>query len=480
LAALLVAGVASAAGPRTPSPSLPPSSTMTPELERKLDAALERFYAKDYATSARQLAAIFRALPDSELKRDVAQFHLAAALGHLGFGEAAVEHYFDVIVGRRAPDLVGRALGALDDLVRQSKLDENRVIDRVLFGNQFGDLPAETGQFVEYYQALGELRRGFSEWGTRRLEDLSRAGTFYGYRARYALGVERLAQGNGDGAEKMFAEVANGPGVPGPVRNDARLALARLYYERKDLPRAFEQYSLIDSPLPAQDVVLLEKAWTKVAGRDEQRALGMVIGLGAPVYSRLFAPERALVRAMALIRICQFRPAYVTVTEFRSHYAAPLARLREGKPADQDPSLRRAALIDPAVAPIARWRDRLAAEKARIGRIEDATLEHELGDLYAVKLAEADSWLQRVLPKALDRAAETLLATDEQMSILGYEVGVGLFKRIASAEGEPLAEPLEEADIPTGSERIYYRFSGEYWTDELHDYLVRARNRCVR
>src|SRR5262249_30850038 len=156
------------------------------------------------------------------------------------------------------------------------------------------------------------------------------------------------------------------------------------------LGRAFEQYSLIDAPLPAQDVVLLEKAWTKVAGHDEQRALGMVIGLGAPVYSRLFAPERALVRAMAFIRICQFRPAYVTVTEFRTRFAASLARLRAGNAGEADPLLRRAALGDPAVAPIARWRDRLAAEKARIGRLGDQPLERELADLYGVKLAEAE------------------------------------------------------------------------------------------
>jgi hypothetical protein len=35
-----------------------------------------------------------------------------------------------------------------------------------------------------------------------------------------------------------------------------------------------------------------------------------------------------------------------------------------------------------------------------------------------------------------------------------------------------------QTPIPLGSRDVYYRFNGEYWNDELHDYRFRIENRC--
>ena len=35
------------------------------------------------------------------------------------------------------------------------------------------------------------------------------------------------------------------------------------------------------------------------------------------------------------------------------------------------------------------------------------------------------------------------------------------------------------AKVPISSERVYYRFSGEYWTDELPHYKFNIEDRCV-
>ena len=70
---------------------------------------------------------------------------------------------------------VARSLTALDELLRKGLFDDGRLIDEVLFGSQFGDLPPETAEFVEYYQGLGDLRRGFGPLGTRRFEELAKS-----------------------------------------------------------------------------------------------------------------------------------------------------------------------------------------------------------------------------------------------------------------------------------------------------------------
>ena len=181
-----------AKGPTSATPASKPAEeeekVFTPALEQKLETGLRQEYVKEHYIAAVNLYTVIADAPESELKRDVAEFNFAQALAAIGLSQAAIEYYIDIIEGRRSPEMLGRALGALDELSRQHLLDEDRLIDEVLFGSQYGDLPAETSEFVEYFQALGELRRGLQQWGTARLETLSKKDTPYGWRAKSEYG----------------------------------------------------------------------------------------------------------------------------------------------------------------------------------------------------------------------------------------------------------------------------------------------------
>jgi len=85
--------------------------------------------------------------------------------------------------------------------------------------------------------------------------------------------------------------------------------------------------------------------------------------------------------------------------------------------------------------------------------------------------------LDRQIEHATEKVADELLRIDEQMSLVDYEIGAGLFK----ASGEGAATASQPAiDVPYGTETVYFRFDGEYWSDELRDYAVLAGDRCVR
>jgi hypothetical protein len=68
------------------------------------------------------------------------------------------------------------------------------------------------------------------------------------------------------------------------------------------------------------------------------------------------------------------------------------------------------------------------------------------------------------------------LRIDEQMNIVDYEIGAGLFK---SGQGKT-AGAARSPEVPLGSDEVYFKFDGEYWSDELGDYSVLAEDRCVR
>ena len=79
---------------------------------------------------------------------------------------------------------------------------------------------------------------------------------------------------------------------------------------------------------------------------------------------------------------------------------------------------------------------------------------------------------------ALHAKLDELLRVDEQMNIIDYEIGVGLFKR--SREESLSRERKAHLAAPVDSRDVFYRFDGEYWSDELNDYSVFADDRCVQ
>lgn len=445
----------------------------------EIDRGLELAHDEKFSAAAEHLYLGFAAMSDADLKRDAAQLSLAETLIELGLDHGAIEHLVDIAASRRSPEMVARALGLLSELTKQGTMPEERLIDQVLFGGQYGELPPETESFVEYYQALAEMRRGYEEWALRRLEALiggeDASKDYYAYKARYLLAVNQLQRHNDEGAHKLFTLLAEAADTPREVKNDARTALGRLSYERKQFVEAFAMYASIDAPLDQQDVVLLEKAWTKVASRDERRALGMIVGLGAPIYGHLSAPERELIRAIALDRLCQFRAAHLTVLGFRNRYRETLERIRSRGALDGDALLRRVALSQSGLLATETQRRQLVREQRAIGVVSGPLRDH-LEEVYQLRLAQTEGTLARGMDRALIKAAEELLRIDEQMSILDYEIGVGIFKRGRNPAGRKARGKVADEHGPAP---LYYRFTGEYWSDELTDFSVLVDDRCV-
>ena len=68
-----------------------------------------------------------------------------------------------------------------------------------------------------------------------------------------------------------------------------------------------------------------------------------------------------------------------------------------------------------------------------------------------------------------------LLRADEQVRLMEYEVGLKLYERVK--RGAKLALP--EKEIPLTSAQLAFKFTGEYWNDELRSYRVSIPSRCL-
>jgi hypothetical protein len=92
-------------------------------------------------------------------------------------------------------------------------------------------------------------------------------------------------------------------------------------------------------------------------------------------------------------------------------------------------------------------------------------------------LAYTEDTLKRGLRGAIDSVADELLRVDEQMSLIDYEIGAGLMKPGGNRASHLTAR---SGELPYGSSQVFYRFDGEYWSDELGDFSVISDDRCLR
>ena len=84
--------------------------------------------------------------------------------------------------------------------------------------------------------------------------------------------------------------------------------------------------------------------------------------------------------------------------------------------------------------------------------------------------------LQLELKRGVIKIADELLRASEQVSLVDYEVGLALYRRL---HGSGPQSPLVFQDVAPGKDEVAFGFEGEYWNDELLGLRFALPNRCV-
>ncbi len=263
------------------------------------------------------------------------------------------------------------------------------------------------------------------------------------------------------------------------MKVDVHRSLARLYFEAHAYDKAIEHYQIIREMAPGDPELLLEMAWAHYYQGDSRRALGLLYALDAPVYSDLIAPERFLLEALCLRRLCQFGPARRAAVRLAERYGDALHDIYAGVPLAESKSLRAAAGERGLTRHIALYRKRLMEERARIKGLEHAIgagLANRLMQIYDAGITEAARREREMMVREVDDLANDLLTAEEGVRLILHELGVALLRGRRRPTGPEEKPPVA---IPTGGKKVFYRFEGEFWTDELDDFVVFAEDRCI-
>ncbi len=470
--------VAPPAAAAAPAPSTPRRPAAPPEV---FEDGLGDYYGGDFEGAAAAMYDYLSTNEDNVENYEWAEYFLGVSLKELGFSHGAVEYLYNVAKNRTRPEILPEALTQIEEIM-QGPHDEALLQDRLLTDSEFGYLPTRVFGFVTFYKGLADLRDGQIEWAERSFSSIPDDDPLKP-KAIYAVGVQRLRGNQMTDAVKRFRMALSHPLADRQTRNDARLALARVLYEKERYAAADKLYGQVEVPelTTAEASLYLEKAWTSYWQRDYRRTMGILYALEAPSSPPYFAPERFLLRALVYKNLCHYIPAKREIRRFRFRYDRPLENIRARIDLREDDVLRTAALSRGALGRLAAFRRRIKDEADRVdtigGRWVEVGLDEQLRKLYALKAEQIDGQLAARLTKETRAVAEELVDFEEQMYLLDYEVGLEIYRRLRQ---EDARRPTKEDDlqIPAGGDSVYYQFDQEFWNDELADFDFFVENRC--
>ncbi len=398
----------------------------------------------------------------------------------LGLTYAASLRYLDIARARRDPTLVPEAVRGIMRIVMGGPHDDATLVRGFIASADLPDLPADVQPFVDYEQGLDSAREGLDAWADLRFARIPKTSSYY-WRARYVQAVRLVAARKLDDAVKAFQAILAGGGktLPADLAAKVHRSLARIFFEQKDYAQALGHYRKIRKLVPNDPELLLEMAWTYYYRGDSRRALGLLLALDAPEYHDLIAPQRFLLEALCLRRLCQFGPARRAAVRLRERHGDALKDIYDGVPLDHSRALRAAAEQRGQTHTAALYKERLEREAATVKRLRGklgTDLYLHLRDVYQAGIAEAKRRENEVLSREVDGLADDLLAADEGVRLILHELSVALLRGRRRPGGPPEAPPPK---IQVGGKKVGYRFDGEFWTDELDDLVVFAEDRCI-
>lgn len=286
------------------------------------------------------------------------------------------------------------------------------------------------------------------------------------------------------------------------INRDYCLAgIARVQFGRKEYAKAELNYLDIPKESFVWPEILFEEAWTSYYTKNYNRTLGKLVTYKAPVFDFIFKPEVEVLKALTYMKMCLFDDAKRTVDGFYEELLKPSRELRtylisNGK------NYRR--FYDLMSAHEEGRRSSLSIVDSVLKAIHKDGAYIELKGALSGAIAEYNLLRKKSstsLRSNLIKNVQTLL--DEYRTIIGAYVRAGLvgkyaelysaFQGMSYIKLEVLAqrkEQLYRTDSLSGKKRgnvkyidrndkqYFWTFNGEFWADELGDYVFALRSEC--
>jgi hypothetical protein len=283
-------------------------------------------------------------------------------------------------------------------------------------------------------------------------------------------------------------------------RDSCTAGIARTAFGRGDYVKADFLYLDVPKSSYVWPEILFEEAWSSYYLKNYNRTLGKLVSYKAPVFDFVFNPEIEVLKAMAFLRMCLYSDVNGIVEDFYSRWLEPSKDLRSflvshGRDYnyyfrlvttfEQDRSakdfLMQALLLSVSKDPA--WQE---MKQAYIDAIKEfSTLKSQGNGRLAVALMrnvkEVVGSYQDLLGSyaraQMHEKYTALTQSFQDMSFIKLEV----LSRKKQSLYESKSSAGKRGDIryiDRNDKQYFWDFNGEFWADELGDYVFALGSEC--
>jgi tetratricopeptide (TPR) repeat protein len=366
-----------------------------------------------------------------------------------------------------------------------------------------------------YYHGLALDTQGNAKKALIELAKLQLADRYY-LNAQYASAMIYVEQKDYDKAEaSLRAMLAASAQKLSPLpdrmvrdlNNYAKLALARIYYARKDFKKSILFYRAVDKGTRLYYDSLFEQSWAFFLGGYPTHALGALHAVESPFFKERFNPESPILRAMIFYWMCRYQDSQAALAEFALKHSDTVGAIRKFVGSGQVNTRRAYQMFEDYLSGVSTsslgvprqvlgtaamseamvlLRDQYASVVGELNRLraddvlgnkvtmkilsdEEQYLKDAIGSQFVVELNKLKSHSDRLSEQSDFLYVELLMSEKEQL--LGREL-----------HGEQKLSQLSDKESVIGwasrSQSWSARQRNEFWWDELGYYIYDVTPLC--
>lgn len=284
-------------------------------------------------------------------------------------------------------------------------------------------------------------------------------------------------------------------------RDYCLLGNARTLFSSKKYQAADLKYLDIPKSSPVWPFVLFDEAWNSYYLKNYNRTLGKLVTYNAPVFEKFFNPEFEVLKALSYLKMCLYKDAKSVSDDFYSKYLNRTRKLRlflRGKGKNYNyfyklytdyskkrttgntllDSLLISFKTDGAIENLVNnlelsYKEYARVKNSRVTRMQRALLSN-IREVIKTQRVLIGSYVRSRL---IEKYAE-LYRGFEGMSYIKLEV---LSQRKAKLYNFKESDDSKRGDIKylqRNEKQYFWNFNGEFWADELGDYVFALKNEC--
>ena len=286
------------------------------------------------------------------------------------------------------------------------------------------------------------------------------------------------------------------------INRDTCIAgIARTQFWQKKYEAANSTYLDIEKESVIWPEILFEEAWNSFYLKNYNRTLGKLVTYKAPVLNYIFNPEVDILRALSYLELCLYDDARRTVDEYYKKYERSSLKIAEflkregrdyrkfyflakdrgrGESSGNEllDKLLKAAIEDPAYKELYGSFQRGKLEFGRMKKVEHRKLKQLLKrELKESMLVQRDL-IGAYIRKKLLLFVGQINKSFRGMSYISLEVSKLKKDKLYGVKKKEGRMRGNINNLVRTEKQYFWTFNGEFWADELGDYVFSLDSKC--